>query len=367
LKKLVLRLGSKKTQVWVGTGVLRQAGKLLRKVSSSQGPMKGWIIADARLKKESKTLKDSLEKEGWKIHLLYLKVSEDLKSSNGANRIYEELLRFQADRRSVLFALGGGVIGDLVGFVAGTYLRGIPWVGVPTTLLAQVDSSIGGKTGINHSKGKNLIGVFHQPAAVLCDLDVLRSLPQRDMISGLGEIIKYGLIFDSTLFSKLEKIYSPFHFSDPDLENLIARCLKWKCQTVEKDERDETGAREVLNFGHTLGHAIEAETQYKYYRHGEAVILGMRVAARLSYLRGYLPENTQERIDRFLRGLPVGSIPSQLKNKNLLERLKWDKKAVDGQVRFVLLRAIGSTVLDRQIQAKEISSALDWIRSRRMS
>jgi 3-dehydroquinate synthase len=272
--------------------------------------------------------------------------------------LYGELLKFRADRHTVLFALGGGVIGDAAGFLAGTYMRGMRWVGLPTTLLAQVDSSIGGKTGVNHAAGKNLIGAFHQPSFVACDLDFLKTLPERERVSGLGEMIKYGLIYDAPFYAWLEKNWEGIVSGETrSLEEAVARCARWKARAVARDERDVSGVREVLNFGHTVGHALEGATRYQTFRHGEAIILGMRAATRISVDRGHLKPAAGARIDSFLCSLPVPRVPSRILPEQLLGYVRKDKKAKAGKVRFVLLKSIGKTLLDRGVTDDQILEA----------
>jgi 3-dehydroquinate synthase len=360
MKKLHLSLSGDRREIWIGSGVAQNAGDRLFKKGEGKT---GFILADSRLKVQATKLSHHLKKSGWKVDCFCVESTENLKSFESVFPIYEKLLRWGADRKTVIFALGGGVIGDVAGFIAGTYLRGIPWVGVPSTLLAQVDSSIGGKTAINHPVGKNLIGVFHQPTRVLCDLDFLKTLPDREMISGLGEMLKYGLIFDPKFYLFLKKNWKKTLEKDFSvLEKTITQCLAWKAKVVEQDEFDQNGTREVLNFGHTIGHALEAETGYGYFRHGEAVIYGMRAACYLSVLCGHLSQSVFEEIDQFLKSLPVPPIPQSILDQDLFDRLKWDKKARQGKVRFVLLKNLGQPTLDRSVQPGQIRKALEFLR-----
>jgi 3-dehydroquinate synthase len=358
MKKILVQLKNSNYEIWTGRGSFGQVGKYL----SKEPPGKAFILSDVRLKKQAKTLEAALRKLNWEFEIFFVYSSENIKSIDKVYAIYGKLLKANADRKTVMFALGGGVIGDVAGFVAGTYMRGIRWIGIPTTLLAQVDSSIGGKTGINHELGKNLIGVFHQPSQVLCDPLFLKSLPRREIISGLGEMIKYGLIFDRRLYLALKKSWKDILDLNPFItEKAIHSCLKWKAQVVVQDEKDRSGLREVLNFGHTLGHALEAETGYQYFRHGEAVLLGMRAASYLSVLSGHLNETVYEEIEGFLGSLPVPAIPKSVQASHLMRRLKWDKKAVNGTVRFVLLKGIGRTVLDRNVSPANIIESIHKI------
>ena len=256
--------------------------------------------------------------------------------------VYEKAVEQGLDRRSFIVALGGGVVGDLAGFAAASYLRGIAYVQVPTTLLAMVDSAVGGKTGINLPQGKNLVGAFHQPAAVLADLDVLRTLPRREVVAGLAEVIKYGIIHDAALFEELERQAEAVLAGDADvLARIIARSCEIKAAVVGQDEREEGGLRATLNFGHTAGHAIEAVSGYGHYLHGEAVAIGMVYAARLSAELSGLPARDVQRIARLCAryGLPI-DLPD-CPWAPIRRAMGVDKKSTGGSPRFVLASAIG--------------------------
>jgi 3-dehydroquinate synthase len=241
-------------------------------------------------------------------------------------------------------ALGGGVVGDLAGFAAATYLRGVPYVQVPTTLLAQVDSSVGGKTGINHQEGKNLIGAFYQPRLVLIDVTALASLPRRELIAGLAEVIKYGIIEDPTLFNFLEKdIESLLALNRERLIQTITTSCTIKARIVEKDEREDD-YRAVLNFGHTIGHALEAATGYSRLLHGEAIGVGMVKAAALSVQEGFCDQRSFERVRKLVKkaGLPL-EIPSGVSMQSLIQGMEVDKKSAEGKIKFVMCTGIGKT------------------------
>ncbi len=243
-----------------------------------------------------------------------------------------------------MLALGGGVIGDLAGLAAATYLRGIPYVQVPTTLLAQVDSSVGGKTGVNHAEGKNLIGAFYQPKMVLIDITVLRSLPKRELIAGLAEVIKYGIIEDPRLFSQLERGMEQIIGLHPQLlTEIISTSCAIKARVVEADEREDD-YRAVLNFGHTIGHALEAATDYQRFLHGEAVGVGMIKAATLSVQQGLCDPASLKRMTALVEkaGLPV-DIPSEIPLPNLIQAMEVDKKVAGGKIKFVMCEGIGKT------------------------
>jgi len=259
--------------------------------------------------------------------------------------VYDRLLAAGIDRRSPVVALGGGVVGDLAGFAAATLLRGLPLVQVPTTLLAQVDAGIGGKTGVNHTLGKNLIGVFHQPKFVLADVATLRTLPRRELVAGLAEVIKYGVIMDAALLGEIEGHLDALLAARSDvLVPVVAACARHKAAVVAADEREERGGRAVLNFGHTVGHAVEALTEYRRFLHGEAVAIGMVAAAHVSHALGCCAADTVARIERIVgrAGLPT-KLPEDITPEALALGMQADKKRTGGRIRFVAVEAIGRT------------------------
>jgi 3-dehydroquinate synthase len=273
-------------------------------------------------------------------------------------RVYDSLIRANADRASAIITLGGGVLGDMAGFAAATYLRGIALVHVPTTLLAQVDSSIGGKVGVNHTLGKNLIGSFHQPHAVVIDPSVLGTLPRREFRAGLYEVVKYGMTSSPALFDRIGREHTAIFAKDPViLTDVIAESCRIKAAVVVADEK-ESGLRRILNFGHTAGHALEAVTKYRRFRHGEAVAYGMLVAAQLAVARGALADRDRKALASLIASLgplpPVGDVPSA----QVLEVVKHDKKVVAGKLHFVLPTAIGATAIVDDVTEKELKAAL---------
>jgi 3-dehydroquinate synthase len=273
-------------------------------------------------------------------------------------RVYDALVRANADRQSTLVTFGGGVIGDLAGFAAATFLRGIPLVHVPTTLLAQVDSAIGGKVGVNHAVGKNLIGAFYQPHAVVMDPSVLGTLPRREFRAGLYEVIKYGVTSSPALFERVARDRRAiFDRRAESLLPVIAESCQIKAGVVAADEK-EAGLRRILNFGHTAGHAIEAVTKYRRFRHGEAVAYGMLVAAELSAARGALAESDRKAIADIITSL--GPLPpvSDLAGGQLLEAMQHDKKVVAGRLHFVMPTAIGATTIVDDVTGKELKAAM---------
>jgi len=284
---------------------------------------------------------------------------EDYKDWATLNTVFDALLEHRCDRQTAIIALGGGVIGDLAGFAAATYQRGVPFVQVPTTLLAQVDSSVGGKTAINHPRGKNMIGAFHQPLVVVADTDTLATLPDRELRAGLAEVIKHGAIRDAGLFGWLEANIERLLDRDPDaLAHVVKRSVEIKAQVVAVDER-ESGERALLNFGHTFGHAIEAGVGYGSWLHGEAVAAGMAMAAELSARLGLLDGASVERLRRLLEraGLPVAG--PKLDADRYVELMAVDKKARAGRTPFILLERLGAAVIRSDVSPEAVRATLD--------
>jgi 3-dehydroquinate synthase len=274
------------------------------------------------------------------------------------SRVYDALTKANADRASTLVVVGGGVVGDMAGFAAATYLRGIPLVHVPTTLLAQVDSAIGGKVGVNHPLGKNLIGAFYQPHAVVVDPLLLKTLPRREFRAGLYEVIKYGMTSSAPLFDRIGRERTAIFDRTPEaLAPIIAESCRIKADVVVKDER-ESGLRRILNFGHTAGHALEAVTKYRRYRHGEAVAYGMLVAAALARSRNALAEQDQQALAALISSL--GPLPpiADVSAGHIIDAMKHDKKMVAGRLHFVLPIAIGATTIVDDVTEKEMRGAL---------
>jgi 3-dehydroquinate synthase len=302
----------------------------------------------------------SLEHAGIACRRAVLAPGEATKSLESASLLYDELVRMKADRHTAVIALGGGVIGDLAGFVAATYARGLPLLMVPTSLLAQVDSSVGGKVGVNHPRAKNIIGAFHQPVGVWIDTDALNTLPARELRCGLAEVVKYGVILDARFLEDVEARAAAILARQPEaLRKIVARCCRLKAEVVARDEREETGVRAVLNFGHTVGHAIEAVTGYHgAFQHGEAVAAGMiaecRLAERLGWIGPALTDRLVRLLDRF--GLPTSI--SGLNPAQLLEAMTRDKKNQRGKIRFVLPRTLGKVELTDAAGPEDVMDAL---------
>ncbi len=285
-------------------------------------------------------------------------VGERAKTLDTVARLYDACVTRKLDRSAALVAIGGGVVGDVAGFAAASYLRGIGLVQVPTTLLAQVDSSIGGKVGVNLPAGKNLVGAFYSPSLVLCDPAVLSTLPRREFRAGLYEVVKYGIIASKPLFTRLAGGLDEVFAHDPAmLEAIVSACCRIKADVVMSDER-ESGPRRVLNFGHTIGHALEAVTGYRRFRHGEAVGYGMLAAAWLSVRRGALSESDLARIDGLIKALGPLPLVGDLRASDALDAIGRDKKVVSGRLHFVLAASIGSTVIVSDVTTRELVQAM---------
>ena len=299
-----------------------------------------------------------LQSVGVEAFSIVIPDGEEFKNWDTLNTIYDQLLAARSDRGTSLIALGGGVVGDMTGFAAATYQRGVPYMQVPTTLLAQVDSSVGGKTAINHPRGKNMIGAFYQPRLVLSDMDTLSTLPDRELKAGLAEVIKYGLIRDAEFFAWLEAHVDRLVAKDAEaLSQAVVRCCEIKASVVQRDEREE-GERALLNFGHTFGHAIETGMGYGAWLHGEAIAAGMALASDLSARLGLISRTDVERINAVLAraGLPtaVCGIPAD----RFRSLMSVDKKAQAGRLRFILLSAIGSASLRADVPQEALDRTL---------
>jgi 3-dehydroquinate synthase len=356
MQTIKVDLSERSYNILVGEGILSFAGDLLTeagingKVAVVTNPTVAQLYLD--------TVHDSLEGSGFDVTPILLPDGEEYKTLSTLSTIFDRLIGERFERKSCIVALGGGVVGDIAGFAAASYLRGTPLVQIPTTLLAQVDSSVGGKTGVNHKHGKNLIGAFYQPRAVIIDVTVLSSLPKRELIAGMAEVIKYGIIADPALFSQLEaNIDRVLALDHRLLTELIVTSCTIKARVIEKDEREDD-YRAVLNFGHTVGHALEAATDYKRFLHGEAVGIGMAKAAAIAYQHGLCDSVTLGRISNLIRmaGLPT-EIPDEVSTQSLTQGMELDKKSAEGKIKFVMCTAIGQTCF-HSLTAEQVSAAV---------
>lgn len=351
-------LGNRSYDIKISPGLI---GKLGTECARLKLGIRCTIITDTNVGREyAKPAYNSLLRAGFEPSLFIVPAGETAKSLKTVQRCYDRLAAHRLERKSFIIALGGGVVGDLAGFVAASYLRGIPFVQVPTTLLAHVDSSVGGKTGVNLKAGKNLVGAFHQPRLVLCDLDALTTLPTREFRAGLAEIIKYGIIYDAALFARLERdMPKLLRRESKPLGEIIARCCEIKAEVVGQDET-ESGLRAILNFGHTIGHGLEAISSYGKYLHGEAIAIGQVAAAKLSHeLTGLSVKDAARITDLFKRaGLPTEVKLNTRQRTKLFGAMKLDKKVSDGEIKFVLAKRLGKVAWGQSVPTTAIDKAL---------
>jgi 3-dehydroquinate synthase len=356
MRELQVGLGERSYPIEITTGTL---GKIGEKLGALGLAKRYAVITDAFVAHlYGSTLMNSLEVAGVKAQLFSFPRGEASKNLDTLGRLAGEMATQGFDRGDGILAFGGGVPGDVAGFLASTYMRGIPFVQVPTTLLAQVDSSVGGKTGVDIPEGKNLVGTFYQPKAVFIDPAVLVTLPQEEILGGLAEVIKYGVIWDGEFFAALGRDREKILALDPaTIEDLILTCCRIKAEVVSRDER-EGGLRRILNFGHTIGHAVEAASKFAII-HGLAVSIGMVAAARLAVLCGYLDEAERDQIHELLLayGLPT-EVPEELDRKAIKKYLLTDKKTVGGRIHFVLPRTLGKVEVSSEISEKMIDEVL---------
>ncbi len=345
--------------IYIGFGLLNQLGQRLRQVGEAARMV---MVTNPVIEELYGTmLKQSLTNDGFEVTVLNIPEGEEQKSLQNASKLYGELSNFHAERSTPILALGGGVIGDLAGFVAATYLRGVPFIQIPTTLLAQVDSSVGGKVAVDYNKLKNKIGAFYQPKMVVTDIATLCTLPQRDMISGLAEIIKHALIWDKGFLNYIEDNLNRIKTFDAEvIEELVVKAVKIKAEIIEKDEKD-LNLRNILNYGHTIGHAIETLSGFKF-KHGEAVAIGMLYEGKISNKLGMLSTNELSRMKGIIEkaGLPIRAPDFRI--DQLVEAMRHDKKVLAGKIRFVLLDSIGKAIGIDEISlslVKEVLSDYD--------
>ncbi|MCH2201518.1 MAG: 3-dehydroquinate synthase [Fuerstiella sp.] len=357
-QQVSVQLGDRSYDIRIGNGILAETPQYLGQKSG-----RFLIVTDEHVQNpHANDVLQAFRGAGAQGSIVTVAAGERSKSLSALSTLYDKLVAMSANRRTTIVAVGGGVIGDLAGFLAATYARGLPFVQVPTTLLAMVDSSVGGKTGINHTKGKNLIGAFHQPRGVVIDIQTLNTLPDREYRSGLAEVIKYGVILDEQFFAWLEDNIDGMLNRDANvLAHIVARSCELKAAVVREDEFETTGLRAVLNYGHTFAHAFEALSGYDELLHGEAVSIGMICASRLAVRLGRIPAEVTDRQVAVLKsvGLPVEVPENQLtRQQEIVDCMMLDKKTVDGQLRFILPDSIGHV---ETVEGVDASAALECL------
>lgn len=358
MQTLEVSLAERSYPIHIGKGLLSQANLILPHLKRKQvAIVSNTTVAPLYMQ----VLVDSLAQAGVNVIPIILPDGEAYKNSDTLNLIYDALLQNRCERSTTLIALGGGVIGDLTGYAAATYLRGVPFIQIPTTLLSQVDSSVGGKTGINHPLGKNMIGAFYQPKVVLADIDTLNTLPPREFSAGVAEVIKYGLIRDADFFSWLEtNIHLLMGLDERVLSYAIYRSCQNKAEVVAADEH-EAGERALLNLGHTFGHAIENAMGYGVWLHGEAVAAGTMLAADLSKRLGWLNQDEVTRIATIFNQARLPLTPPKLTPEHYLTLMQLDKKVADGQIRLILQQGIGQAVMTAEYDKALLKQTLEAI------
>ena len=357
MKAIKVNLKNRSYDIIVGPGIIKLLPAFIAKLGIGNS---AYIITNARIKnKYGAALNKILKRAGFNARFKTIPDTEKSKSIGKAGLLIKDIAHYDKRRRTFIVAFGGGVIGDLAGFIASIYKRGAPYIQIPTTLLAQVDSAIGGKTGVDLPEAKNLVGAFYQPRLVLSDVGFLKSLPKRQIRAGLAEVIKYGLIKDRVLFYFLERNYRDIIKLNPvSFEYIIERSSRIKAAIVASDEREEKGLRTILNFGHTIGHAIEAASHYKLYNHGEAIALGMLVASDISRSLNLITGNVHKRIENLIK---LSGLPSRIKGvglRNIINAHYRDKKFIGSKNRFVLIKGIGKTKIIENIPLKIIKEAV---------
>lgn len=352
-----VHLGSRSYDICIVSGALEGVGAFARqRVRGTQA----FIVTDQHVVAHARRCGQALAAAGFHVALAELPPGEAQKSLAVAAQLYDRLVALPADRQTLVVAVGGGVIGDLAGFVAATYARGLPLLMVPTTLLAMVDSAVGGKVAVNHPRAKNLIGAFHQPVGVWSDTATLDTLPEREYRSGLAEVVKYGVIRDADFFAYLESQADALRSRQPDVvRQVVARCCQLKAEVVEQDEREETGLRLILNYGHTFAHAFETVAGYGAWLHGEAVAAGMICASRLAERRGLIPPEVTRRQEQLLRRFALPTAPDPAwPIEDLLRTMQVDKKARAGRLRLILPCRLGEVTVVEEVPLEEVCAVL---------
>jgi len=353
METIKVDLGARSYPIYIGSGIISDLGSCLKNLPVGKNAL---LVTNHTVRRlYGLDAEKSLTEAGFRVTVGEIGDGEQYKTLATAGRLYDLAFDRGIDRKSPVVVLGGGVTGDVAGFVAATYLRGVPFIQVPTTLLAQVDSSVGGKVAVNHPRGKNIIGVFYQPGFVLADVALLKTLPPRELRSGLAEVIKYGVIWSGDFFAWLEESMEALLAGDTEaLIHVVRESCLIKAKVVEKDET-EGGLRAILNYGHTVGHAVEALTGYGTYTHGEAVGIGMVAAARLAVTLGLLKMSDLGRIETLIRraGLPL-EVPKNLTPKDLINSFHHDKKATGGRLTFILPLRIGEVLIEKDLSEEMI-------------
>jgi 3-dehydroquinate synthase len=352
-----VNLGPRSYDIEIGNDNL---ARVLQFVDAEQDDAHAVIITDANVDElYAEPVASALSEQGCEVDLLIVDPGEQSKSIDVAIELWERMLEEGTDRKSAVIAVGGGVVGDLAGFVAATFARGLAFVQVPTTLLAQVDSSVGGKVGINLPGAKNMVGSFWQPRGVLIDVAVLQSLPEREFSAGMAEVVKYGVIQDAEFFAYLERHIDAVNARDPAvLAYIVERCCRLKADVVEQDEREETGVRAILNYGHTFCHALEAATGYEELLHGEGVAIGMLCASRLAEQMGRVDAALTKRQQDLLESFGLPTALPEVSHEELIELMYHDKKVERGKLRFVLPSRLGHVEVVRDVSSDDIRTAL---------
>jgi 3-dehydroquinate synthase len=357
MKTIKVKLEKRSYNILIGQGIINNAGKIISKLNIGKD---AYIITNKQIKQlYGDSIAKSLKENGFNFRFELIADSEKSKSLENAHRLIKNLALFARKKKVFIIALGGGVVGDLSGFIAAIFKRGISYIQIPTTLLAQVDSAIGGKTAVDLNEGKNLVGAFYQPKAVISDTKILNSLTMRQIRSGLAEVIKYAIIKDKEMFSYLEKnLTSLLNLKPSNIEHIVAVSSKIKAEIVEKDEKEESGLRAILNFGHTIGHAIETASNYNYYNHGEAVALGILTASSISSKLGLINTTTLQRIQNLIQ---LSGLPTKIKHVKLNKIIYahyFDKKFTGAKNKFILIEDIGRVKIKEDLPLEIIKEAV---------
>ncbi|MSU78689.1 MAG: 3-dehydroquinate synthase [Gemmataceae bacterium] len=358
---LRVNLGPRSYDIAIASACLARIGAFAAERARGRNVL---IVTDINARPHAEQVGVSLSAAGFRVAAVERPSGEAQKSLAALSDLLDALVDLPADRRSLVVAVGGGVIGDLAGFAAAAYARGVPFLQVPTTLLAMVDSSVGGKVGVNHPRAKNMIGAFHQPIGVFIDVATLRTLPEREFRSGLAEVVKYGVILDADFFAFLERDYEKILMRDADaIQQIVLRSCELKAHVVEQDEREETDIRAKLNYGHTFAHAFETAGNYGHWLHGEAVSAGMICASRLAERRGLIGADVTDRQLRLLRASSLPIAPEAWPIDDLVKTMRKDKKAVCGQMRFILPTRLGEVALFDDVPESDVRAVLESSRN----